>query len=99
MFVHIGKLACNAFAAPVRNLRAMIQTMVNPMNDKPTIENLESWFDANAGKRRSYAQKMALRFCGLLISAMRENEMLQSVVETCECGAAEALSNKDSDNG
>lgn len=46
------------------------------MNDKPTIENLESWFDCNAGKRRSYAQKCALKYCGLLIDAMREIEFL-----------------------
>lgn len=47
------------------------------MTDKPTIENLESWFSANANKRRSYAQKMALRFCGLLIDAMWEIEEMK----------------------
>lgn len=46
------------------------------MNYKPTIENLEAWFSANANKRRSYAQKQALRFCGLLIDAMREIEAI-----------------------
>ena len=47
------------------------------MSDRPTIENLESWFDSNVGERRSYAQKMALRFCGLLIDAMREIEAMK----------------------
>lgn len=47
------------------------------MSDKPTIENLESWFDANAGKRRSYAQKQALKFCGLLIAAMQEIKVMK----------------------
>lgn len=47
------------------------------MNDKMTIEHLEHWFDANAGNRRSYAQKQALRFCGLLINAMKEIEYLK----------------------
>lgn len=46
------------------------------MINKPTIENLELWFDANAGKRRSYAQKCALEYCGLLIRAMHEIEYL-----------------------
>ncbi len=46
------------------------------MTYKPTIENLEAWFDANVNKRRSYAQKCALQYCGLLISAMREIEFL-----------------------
>lgn len=47
------------------------------MNDKPTIENLESWFDTNANKRRSYSQKRALEFCGLLIAAMHEIEAIK----------------------
>lgn len=47
------------------------------MTKKLTIENLESWFDANAGKRRSYAQKCALEFCGLLIAAMHEIEAMK----------------------